>query len=354
MNIDEIRALLDRYQKGSCTDEERKAIEAWYDALQLGEQHPLPEQELEASLARVQGNLRDLIEGRRVIGGEEDEFAGPGREAEFGGAGRGAAFGGAGRERWLGVGRLGERRIWRTGVAAAVILFTVGSFWWFLALRGGGAGISASQDSITVITARGEARQIVLPDGSSIQLNAGTVFSYPKRWAGGSRTVTLVKGEAYFQVVAQPGIPFIVRSGPIETKVLGTSFDIRAYDEVQPLQVAVLSGKVCVSEEGRPGTVLEKGKLLRVGKGVDSFENDEDVAAWKEGAFYFKDASFREIAFEIGNRYNVEMVNKSKKQLWSYTGLFRSESLQEVIETICQTENLGYTFSNNAILIVDK
>jgi len=345
MNIDEIRALLDRYQKGNCTDEERKAIEAWYDALQLGEQHPLREQDLEASLARVRGNLRDLIEGRRVIGGEEDEFGGPGREAEIGGRGR---------ERWVGVGRLGERRIWRTGVAAAVVLFTVGSFWWFLALRRGGAGRSASQDSITVITARGETRQIVLPDGSSIQLNAGTVFSYPKRWAGGSRTVNLAKGEAYFQVVAQPGCPFIVRSGPMETKVLGTSFDIRAYDEVQPLQVAVLSGKVCVSEEGRPGTVLEKGMLLRVGKGVASFEKDDDVAAWKEGGLYFKDASFEEIAFEIGNRYNIGLVNQSKKRLWSYTGLFRSESLQEVIETICQTENLGYVFSDNAILIVDK
>jgi len=110
---------------------------------------------------------------------------------------------------------------------------------------------------------------------------------------------------------------------------------------------------------------LEKGMLLRVRKGkagdkgadslaVDNFDNDYDVAAWKEGAFYFKDASFGEIAFEIGNRYNVGLVNKSKKQLWSYTGLFRSESLQEVIETICQTENLAYRFNNGNLEIIDK
>ncbi len=72
------------------------------------------------------------------------------------------------------------------------------------------------------------------------------------------------------------------------------------------------------------------------------------------GALYFSDASFSEIAFEIGNKYNVGLINRSKKQLWSYTGLFRRESLEEVIETICQTENLAYTFSNNEILIIDK
>lgn len=353
MKIEDIRFLLEKYQKGICTDEERKAIESWYDSLRLGEE-VLMEQDVEDSLARVRGNLRDLIgEGRSLTDGEDEGagFAVPESEAD--------------PERWAGAGRVGDRRIWRIGAAAAVVLFAVGSLWWFHTLRRGGAGESAADSSVTIITARGETRQIVLPDGSSIQLNAGTVFSYPKRWDGASRTVSLVKGEAFFQVVSQPGIPFIVRSGPLETKVLGTSFDIRAYDEVQPLQVAVLSGTVCVSEEGRPGVVLEKGMLLQVRKGkagdkvadslaVDSFENDDDVAAWKEGAFYFKDASFGEIAFEIGNRYNVGLVNKSKKQLWSYTGLFRSESLQEVIETICQTESLNYSFSNNEILIVDK
>jgi ferric-dicitrate binding protein FerR (iron transport regulator) len=352
MNIDEIRALLDRYQKGSCTDEERKAIEAWYDSLRLGENYPLREQDLEASLARVRGNLRDLTgEGRRLTGGEEEEFAGEGREG--------------GAERWAGVGRLGEHRIWRVGVAAAIVLFVAGSLWWFRAFRREGAGESAADSSITVVTGRGETRQVILPDGSTLLLNAATVFRYPKHFGRADRTVNLLKGEVFLQVVAQPGSPFVVVNGSYRTKVLGTSFDIRDYEEERAMRIAVLTGKVCVSEEGRDGAVLEKGMLLQVGKGkagdkgadnlaVDNFDNDYDVAAWKEGAFNFKDASFGEIAFEIGNRYNVGLVNKSKKQFWSYTGLFRSESLQEVVETICQTENLGYIFSDNAILIVDK
>lgn len=321
MNIDEIRALLDRYQKGNCTDEERKAIEAWYDALQLGEQHPLRELDVEASLARVRGKLEGVI-------GEAGSLTD--------------------------VRRVGNRRIWRIGAAAAVVLFVVGSIWWFCALRREGAGESVADSSITVSTGRGETRQVILPDGSTLLLNAATVFRYPEHFGRADRTVNLLKGEVFLQVVAQPGSPFVVVNGSCRTTVLGTSFDIRDYEEEGAMRVAVLTGKVAVEAAGKPAVVLTKGMLMRGDGATDNFDNDYNVAAWKEGAFYFKDASFGEIAFEIGNRYNVGLVNKSKKQLWSYTGLFRSESLQEVIETICQTENLGYVFSDKAILIVDK
>ena len=321
MNIDEIRALLDRYQKGNCTDEERKAIEAWYDALQLGEQHPLRELDVEASLARVRGKLEGVI-------GEAGSLTD--------------------------VRRVGNRRIWRIGAAAAVVLFVVGSIWWFCALRREGAGESVADSSITVSTGRGETRQVILPDGSTLLLNAATVFRYPEHFGRADRTVNLLKGEVFLQVVAQPGSPFVVVNGNYRTTVLGTSFDIRDYEEEGAMRVAVLTGKVAVEAAGKPAVVLTKGMLMRGDGATDNFDNDYNVAAWKEGAFYFKDASFGEIAFEIGNRYNVGLVNKSKKQLWSYTGLFRSESLQEVIETICQTENLGYVFSDKAILIVDK
>jgi transmembrane sensor len=116
----------------------------------------------------------------------------------------------------------------------------------------------------------------------------------------------------------------------------------------------VVTGCVEVKAAGKPAVVLNKGMLMRLDGGADNFDNEYDVAAWKEGAFYFKDASFSEIAFEVGNRYNIRLTNRSKKRLWSYTGLFRSESLQEVIETICQTEGLGYTFGNGEIQINDK
>jgi transmembrane sensor len=320
MKIEDIRFLLEKYQQGICTDEEKKAIETWYDSLRLGEEG-LREQEVEDSLARIRANLR--------MGQDEQGRTGGGRERQIG--------------RWD----------WRAGVAAAVLLLIAGTLWLSRPFGRGGRGVLADS-SITVTTGRGETRQVILPDGSTLLLNAGTVFRYPKQFGRASRTVNLLKGEVFLQVAAQPGSPFIVVTGKWRTTVLGTSFDIRSYEEDGETRIAVLTGKVEVKAAGKPAVVLNKGMLLRGDKGTDHFENDYDVAAWKEGALYFNDASFSEIAFEIGNKYNVGLINKSKKQLWSYTGLFRSESLQEVIETICQTENLGYIFSNNEILIIDK
>jgi transmembrane sensor len=94
--------------------------------------------------------------------------------------------------------------------------------------------------------------------------------------------------------------------------------------------------------------------LVRVdtaGLVTDRFDGEEEVAAWKSGGLYFKDASFEQIAFEVANKYNIRLVNQSHKRIWSYTGLFRSESLQEVIETMCQTENLQYRFDNGVLVI---
>jgi ferric-dicitrate binding protein FerR (iron transport regulator) len=359
MKIDEIRAVLDKYQQGTCTEEERKAIEAWYDSLRLGEKNPLRQQELDASLARIRDGLRKLPgqEGEAVgeheaPGREVGEHEVPGRTVgEHGVPGRAAA------------GKAAPVRVmanWRGGVAAAVLIVIAASLWWLRTLHPKAGAGPVLQDSMnTVVTARGETRRIILPDGSTLQLNAGTAFRYPKHFAGATRTVELLKGEVYLQVVAQPEHPFIVRTGRLRTKVLGTSFDIRAYEEEKRVRIGVLTGKVCVDEEGKSLAVLEKGMSLEADRGVDSiarssFENDYEMAAWKEGAMYFRDAGFGDIAFEIANKYDIGLVNKSKKKLWSYTGLFRNESLEEVIETICQTESLRYTFDNNEILIIDK
>ena len=340
MKIEEISILLERYQKGICTDEERKAIEEWIDSLQLGEETPISHAELEASLAKIRGNLQE------VIGPAEASHPAETPVTLM-----------RGRSKRL------NALMWRRqlAVAAALLFVLAGSYWWFYGVRPGGAGQLAFLEKDTlIVTDKGETRQIILPDGSTIALNAGTCFRYPKHFDGASRTVTLEKGEASFQVVSRPANPFIVVTGNLETTVLGTSFDIRAYDQEDQVQIALLTGKIKVTEKGRSSaTLLSPHQVIRIDRHTDSlttgiFDNEYEVAAWKDGALYFKDASFGDLAFAIGNKYNVTLINRSDRQQWSYTGLFRNESLQEVVETICQTENLGYTFTDNGILITNK
>ena len=328
MKIDELRAVLERYQQGNCTPAERKAVEEWYESLQLGEEQPFSDQELEASLLKV----RDRLQG--VTG------APVGRVRRLGGMDRRVVAIGA-----------------ATAVAAAALV--VWGIWLF---RPAGVITGAKQgDGINIVeTGRGETRQLVLPDGSTVQLNAGTVLRYAKDFGGGSREVSLLKGEAFFQVAGQACCPFVVVAGRLKTTVLGTSFDIRSYGEEKRMVVAVVTGKVRVSEVGQQsGVLLGAGRLLRRDGGTgdvetDTFDDPEDIAAWKSGGLRFKDASFDDLAFEISNKYAISLVNRSKKQAWSYTGLFRSASLQEVIETICQTENLTYRFNKGNLEIIDK
>jgi transmembrane sensor len=325
MKIDELRAVLERYQQGNCTPAERKAVEEWYTSLQLGEEQPLSDQELEASLMKV----RDRLQGVTGLPA--------GRVRQLGGMNRRVMVIAA-----------------ATAVAAAALV--VWGIWLFRP-----AGVITGTDGFNIVeTGRGETRQLVLPDGSTVQLNAGTVLRYAKDFGSQSREVSLLRGEVFFQVVGQARCPFVVVAGRLKTTVLGTSFDIRSYGEEKRMVVAVVTGKVRVSEGGQQsGMLLGAGQLLRRAGGTgdvetDTFDDPEDVVAWKSGGLRFKDASFDDLAFEIGNKYAIRLVNESKKQAWSYTGLFRSASLQEVVETICQTENLTYRFNNGNLEITDK
>jgi transmembrane sensor len=331
MNIDELRDLLERYRQGTASAREKKAVEDWYAALHPGDEAPLSDDAVEASLARVRERLSwaDERDARmpwadgRVIGG------GPGADGQ-------------------GSGRNIVRVVWPAAAALAVLAVGI----WLLRLPHRNAGpVVAGGSEVAVVTNKGETRQIVLPDGSTLELNAGTELHYATGFTGKERLITLTRGEAYFQVVADAARPFVVMAGGLRTCVLGTSFDIRAYPEEGRIRIAVLSGKVKVNSR-----ILEKGMLMRADTGgliTERFETEEEVAAWKRGGLYFKDASFDQIAFEVANKYNIPLINRSHKRIWSYTGTFRSESLQEVIETICQTENLGYTFSNGQLLITD-
>jgi transmembrane sensor len=328
MKIDELRAVLERYQQGNCTPAEQKAVEEWYASLQLGEEQPLSDQELEVSLMKV----RDRLQGVTGLP--------------------------AGRVRQLG-GMDRRVMVFAAATAVAAAALVVWAVWLFRP-----AGVITStkrEDGINIVeTGRGETRQLVLPDGTTVQLNAGSVLRYAKDFGSPSREVSLLKGEAFFQVAGQARCPFVVVAGRLKTTVLGTSFDIRSYGEEKGMVVAVMTGKVRVSEGGQQsGVLIGAGQLLRKDGRTgdvetDTFDDPEDVAAWKSGGLRFKDASFDDLGFEIGNKYAIRLVNRSKKQAWSYTGLFRNASLQEVVETICQTENLTYRFNNGNLEIIDK
>lgn len=106
-----------------------------------------------------------------------------------------------------------------------------------------------SPSMIEEVTYDGQKREVILPDGSLVVLNSGSIVRYPSRFTD-SRTVTL-EGEAFFQVVKDSSKPFVVVTKLMHTKVLGTSFNVSAYKD-RDSRVNVMSGKVAVQAENSP------------------------------------------------------------------------------------------------------
>ncbi len=153
--------------------------------------------------------------------------------------------------------------------------------------------------TLATITALGERKMVELDDGSVVWLNAASRLTYPGRFTGGVREVTL-EGEAFFDIARDEDQPFVIRSGALKTTVLGTSFNIRAYREDKTMSVAVMTGKVRVSSpeaelhlEPNQQAVFDK-KRHKLDKRQEM--SLSEMVSWKEGMLRFRNTTFPEVA----------------------------------------------------------
>jgi transmembrane sensor len=168
------------------------------------------------------------------------------------------------------------------------------------------AGAEISYNTLTV--PRGHEFQLVLPDGTKVWLNAASSLRYPTVSAGAERRVE-VTGEVYFEVAHDAAHPFIVKKGETEIKVMGTHFNVNAYDEENSLNVTLLEGSVQVSN-GTNHVVIKPGQQAQVRKSISVTDNVdlEEVVAWKDGKFQFGEtADIQTVMRHIANWYDVDV-----------------------------------------------
>ena len=140
----------------------------------------------------------------------------------------------------------------------------------------------------TLATPRGGQYHIVLPDGTKVWLNAASSIRFPSAFSGSERVVAIT-GEAYFEVAKHPAMPFKVQFGTAEVEVLGTHFNINAYEDEQGTKTTLLEGSIVIHHGGQrkvlqPGTqAMIDNKGLQINTGV----NLEESIAWKNGYFQF-------------------------------------------------------------------
>jgi ferric-dicitrate binding protein FerR (iron transport regulator) len=214
-----------------------------------------------------------------------------------------------------------------------------------------------NQSNISQVAAKGEKKTILLPDGSLVFLNSNSRISYSKNFKN-NRGLELM-GEAYFEVKNNPEKPFLVETEKIKTRVLGTSFNIKAYKNSQT-KVNVNSGRVEVElKEISEKIILIKNQqisLKNTGEALRSEDNSEDFNAWTKNTIVLKNTSLGEAAKILENWYDIEInfTNKELQEL-KISGKFKDEKLINILKSIAIVKQLEIDFlTENQILIRKK
>lgn len=175
---------------------------------------------------------------------------------------------------------------------------------------------------------------LTLSDGTKVWLNAESSVRYPAVFVGNDRSVEMT-GEAYFEVAKDAMRPFRVKKGNATIEVLGTSFNVHAYEE-EAMKVTLLAGKVRVAAAGR-GLVLAPGQQAVVAEGI-GMGKDVDTAAvmaWKNGLFSFRHADLPMVMKELARWYDVQVIYEGKLPEERFTGrMGRDLSLSQVFKLL--------------------
>lgn len=175
----------------------------------------------------------------------------------------------------------------------------------------------------TVATPKGGQYHIVLPDGSGVWLNAASSLQFPTSFKGKERKVEIT-GEVYFEIAHKAKMPFIVKANDAEIAVLGTHFNVMAYSDEKVLKTTLLEGSVKVSRAGK-SAMLSPGQQARIRSISDNINvvdniDTEKEMAWKRGYFQFQDDNLEDIMRQISRWYDVDVTYEGKPGKETFTG----------------------------------
>lgn len=168
---------------------------------------------------------------------------------------------------------------------------------------------SMSQTTVynTVTTPRGGQYQLVLSDGTKVWLNSASSIKYPVEYTNNERRVELT-GEAYFEVAHDVDKPFRVMSKGQTVEVLGTHFNVNAYNDEDIVKTTLLQGSVKVITDTK-SSIVKPGEQARLKDGNIRLAevNADEAVAWKNGFFYFDDNNIQEVMKQLARWYDVDV-----------------------------------------------
>jgi ferric-dicitrate binding protein FerR (iron transport regulator) len=208
----------------------------------------------------------------------------------------------------------------------------------------------------TLSTPKGGEYQVVLPDGTKVWLDAASSISYPVAFAGNVRRVKLT-GQAYFEVAKNKEKPFYVDVNEVQVRVLGTHFNISAYNDDNAMTTTLLEGAVQVTNNNSL-SLLKPGQQAVISNGSNNIlvanANINDAMAWKNGYFTFNDDNITGIMRKVSRWYDVDVEYRTADTGQQFGGTFyRSKSISELLAHLEKIGKLHFKISGRRIIVMD-
>lgn len=217
--------------------------------------------------------------------------------------------------------------------------------------------------TITYSTAPGQQLSVRLPDGSRVWMNTASRLSFPEKFRGNTRHIYM-SGEAFFEVAHDEKKPFFVHAANFYTRVLGTSFNVKAYPQTdEPIYVTVATGTVAVGvvdslEHSRELTRLTPNHRVLYNRMTHTVYGDSiaagQVSAWREGRLVFRQAGLQEMVSTLERWYGVSITVQAPTMgtTCSFTAdYYAGISLRDVLEALQITGKITYTLEGNQVVI---
>ena len=214
-----------------------------------------------------------------------------------------------------------------------------------------------------VSTSYGEKREVILPDSSVIWLHNDSKIIYPDTFQDGIRQV-YVNGEVYADIAKDSRRPFIVSSDSVNVVVTGTTFNFRAYPEVENIELTLLEGAVsldCMTRQGRQTMNVIPGETITVNMNSGNVSKyicePKNYVSWKERrALYFNDQTLENIVRDLQREFGqpIKIVDKALESTRHFASFVNDESLMEILNALCTHSGIRVEEKDDMIYIYNN
>lgn len=209
-----------------------------------------------------------------------------------------------------------------------------------------------------VEASKGVKTKLTLPDGTIVNLFPGSKLFYPINFGDRVRSVKLM-GEGYFSVTHNKELPFVVSAEGLDIKVLGTEFNVRAYNDEDYVEMVLVNGKIQIEKEVNgekiPVKILKPNQRAVFNRSTDKFDiyKQSDVhkyIAWTKGALVFDGEPLKEVVRKLEEWYNVDIQIKDKElEKYKFTGTFNAEPIEEVMSLMQFSSDFKYKITKEHV-----